>query len=305
MSQSISRRSFLYVSGACLAAGTTARPAQARSAGAALPVRAPGAGFTKAVKLNMVRGQMPLRDKFQLLVDLGYDGVELDSPNRFDREEVLAARLETGLTIHGVVDSVHWRDTLSDPDPKVRSRGVAGLETALDDAAAYGATTALLVPAVVNANVSYVDAWQRSQAEIRKVLPKAEALGVKIALENVWNNFLLSGMEFAHYIDQFESEWIGCYFDAGNMVKYGWPVHWVEALGSRILKVDVKDFTRESRNSKGDWSPINEGDTDWPAVVAALEEVGYQGWFTAEVGGGGRERLQDIAARMDAFLKPS
>ena len=303
MSQSISRRSFLYVSGACLAAGTTASSPQARVA--ALPDRAPGAGFTKAVKLNMVRGQMPLRDKFQLLVDLGYDGVELDSPNRFDREEVLAARLETGLTIHGVVDSVHWSDTLSDPDPEVRARGVAGLETALDDAAAYGATTALLVPAVVNARVSYVDAWERSQAEIRKVLPKAEALGVKIALENVWNNFLLSGVEFAHYIDQFESDWIGCYFDAGNMVKYGWPVHWVEALGPRILKVDVKDFTRESRNSKGDWSPINEGDTDWPAVVAALEKVGYQGWFTAEVSGGDRARLQDVAARMDAFLKPS
>ncbi len=123
-------------------------------------------------------------------------------------------------------------------------------------------------------------------------------------MENVWNNFLLSGVEFAHYIDEFESEWIGCYFDAGNMVKYGWPVHWVEALGPRILKVDVKDFTRETRDAKGNWSPINEGDTDWPAVVASLSKVGYQGWFTAEVRGGDRERLRDIGARMDAFLKP-
>ncbi len=303
MNPHLSRRNFLYLSGACMVWGVTPGVSQSQLGTVGPTVPRAGAGFSKAVKLGMVEGPMPLKDKFQILADLGYDGVELSSPNPFDRDEVLAARDGSGLVIHGVVDSVHWRDTLSDPDPVVRARGVAGLETALDDAHAYGATTALLVPAVVNKEVSYQDAWDRSRAEIAKVLPKAEALGVKIALENVWNNFLLSPVEFAHYIDSFESEWIGCYFDAGNMVKYGWPVHWVEALGKRILKVDVKDFKRETRREKGNWAPINEGDTDWPAVVGALREVGYQGWFTAEVGGGDRERLADIAARMDLFLK--
>lgn len=266
----------------------------------------PRADHKKAVKLGMVQEGETVLEKFQLLARLGFDGVELDSPNNLDRSEVLAARDETGLVIHGVVDSVHWQKPLSHPDAAVRAEGAAGLSTALDDAAAYGASTVLLVPAVVGKNTSYRAAYRRSQEEIGKLLPKAQELGVKIALENVWNKFLLSPLECARYIDEFESEWIGAYFDVGNVVTFGWPEHWIEVLGDRILKIDVKEFSRKLQNESGPYAgfrvPLLEGDCDWPAVMKALETVGYEGWFTAEIAGGGTERLTDIAARMDRIL---
>jgi len=294
------RRDFIKTSAGAAAAITLGSPADAQE-------NAPGPrDIKKAVKLGMVAGELSLLEKFQLLKDLGFDGVELDSPNNLDPETVLAARDKTGLSIHGVVDSVHWRDTLSDSDPEARARGVAGLETALRNCKLYGGTTVLLVPAVVNKRISYYDAYRQSQIEIRRVLPLAEELGVKIALENVWNNFLLSPLEAARYVDAFRSQAIGWYFDVGNVVNYGWPEHWVFILGRRILKLDIKEFSRAKRDREGLWKGFNvellEGDCDWPSVMAALDEVGYHGWATAEVPGGDAARLRDIADRMDRIF---
>lgn len=262
--------------------------------------------FQKAVKLGMVEDEGSLVEKFQLLKRLGFDGVEMDSPNAYDRAEVLAARDAAALPIHGVVDALHWSKPLSDADPAVRDEGVAALRTALEDAHAYGATTVLLVPAVVNREVSYADAWTRSQAAVRTVLPLAERLGVRIAIENVWNGFLLSPLEFARYLDAFESPLVGAYFDVGNVVNFGWPTHWIEALGPRILKLDVKEYSRAKRDVEGPYAgfrvPIGEGDCDWPAVRAALAAVGYSGWATAEVPGGDAAYLADVARRMDDVL---
>ena len=294
------RRDFMKTSAASAAAITLGAPADAQEN---TPVRR---DIKKAVKLGMVAGELSLLEKFQLLKDLGFDGVELDSPNNLDPETVLAARDKTGLSIHGVVDSVHWRDTLSDSNPEARARGVAALETALRDCKLYGGTTVLLVPAVVNKRISYYDAYRQSQIEIRRVLPLAEELGVKIALENVWNNFLLSPLEAARYVDAFRSQAIGWYFDVGNIVNYGWPEHWVFILGRRILKLDIKEFSRDKRDREGLWKGFNvellEGDCDWPSVMAALDEVGYGGWATAEVSGGDAARLRDIADRMDRIF---
>ena len=178
----------------------------------------------------------------------------MDSPSDLDRDAVIEARDETGLEIPGVIDSIHWRQTLGDPDPAVRAAGIVGLETALSDAKIYGSSTVLLVPAVVNEKVSYEEAYHRSQAEIRKVLPLARRIGVKIAIENVWNNFLLSPLEAARYIDEFSRPWIGFYFDIGNVVNYGWPEQWIRILGKRILKFDIKDYSRELRDKEGPWA---------------------------------------------------
>lgn len=257
----------------------------------------------KAVKLNMVRGNMSLLEKFQMLKNLGYDGVEGASPNDLDPKEVLAARDQSGLTIHGVVCSDHWQKPLSDPDPNVRSHCVESLKTALRDAKTYGATSVLVVPAVVNKTVTYKEAYKRSQAEIKKALPLAEELNIRILFENVWNNFLLSPLEMARYIDEFESKMVGAYFDVGNVVRYGWPEHWIEALGQRIVKLDIKEYSRELENTKGPRAgfdvEIGEGDCDWPTVMRALDKINYRGWATAEVPGGDRQRLKDIAERMD------
>lgn len=297
------RRTFcrtVGVAGAGLGVGlATASPAGATR-------RAAPARFKKAVKYGMVDEGDTVLEKFELLNALGFDGVEMESPNALDRAEVLDARDRTGLPIHGVVDAVHWDEPLSDPDPAVRASGLEGLREALRDAHAYGASTVLLVPAVVSETVSYADAYTRSQAEIRKVLPLAEELGVRIALENVWNHFLLSPLEFARYIDAFESPWVGAYFDVGNIVNFGWPEQWVRILGPRIMKLDVKEFSRTKRNEEGLWAgfrvELGEGDVDWPAVRAALAEVGFTGWATAEIPGGDRARLRDIATRMDRVL---
>jgi L-ribulose-5-phosphate 3-epimerase len=299
MSKPWSRRSFL----ACSALGGAALTSPASALTQACRAPSP---FRKAVKYNMIAGSQSVRDKFQLLKDLGFDGVELDSPNGLDRQEVLDARDATGLPIHGVVDSMHWGKPFSHPDEKVRKAGLQALETALRDCQAYGGSTVLVVPAVVNKQVSYAKAWDRSTTEIAKLVPLAEQLKVKIAFENVWNNFLLSPLEMAHYIDSFESTSVGSYLDVGNLVRYAWPEHWVEALGKRIFKVDVKGYSRKKQNNEGLWKgfevKIGEGDEDWPTVNRALLKVGYQGWFTAEVGGGGTERLTAIAAAMDRVM---
>lgn len=260
----------------------------------------------KCCKFGMVKTEGSILEKFQLLKDVGFDGVELDSPSELDPDEVLAARDTTGLAVPGVIDSVHWTSTLGDADPEVRAKGRLGLEKAIADCKLYGGDTVLLVPAVVNKNVSYEDAWQRSRKEILHVLPAAERAQVRIAFENVWNHFLLSPREAAEYVDSFESEWVGWYLDIGNIVNFGWPEHWVQTLGHRILRLDIKEFSRAKRDGEGLWKgfdvKIGDGDCDWPSVMTALDGIGYSGWASAEVPGGSEERLREIAQRMDRIF---
>lgn len=262
--------------------------------------------FWKSLKFGMIDVEMSVADKFRLLKEIGFDGVELNGPSELDQREVLEARDSVGFPIPGVIVSVHWRKPLSHPDPRVRAEGLGGLRTALKDAKTYGATTVLLVPAVVNEEVPYEVAYRRSQAEIRKALPLAEELEVKIAIENVWNQFLLSPLEMAQYIDEFESPWVGAYFDVGNIVNFGWPEHWIRTLGHRIFKLDIKEYSREIRDERGPRAgfrvPLGEGDVNWAKVREALESVGYEGWASAEVRGGNRARLQEISQRMDTVL---
>ena len=297
-----SRRSFLELTGAAAAIGVTAGLGTG-SQDNSTTEQGPRRNMKKSLKYGMVQVDGSVEDKFRLLKEICYDGVELDSPSGLDEDEVLRARDATGLLIPGVVDSVHWQKTLSDPDPNVRGEGRRGLETAINQCARYGGTTVLLVPAVVNKNVTYDQAYERSQDEIRKVLPLCDETGIKIAIENVWNNFLLSPMEAARYVDEFENPNIGWYFDVGNIVNYGYPEQWVRILGPRLFKLDIKEFSRQKRNDEGLWKGFQvkllEGDCDWPAVMQAIDDIGYNGWGSAEVGGGDEARLRDIAERMD------
>lgn len=292
------RRSFLRASGLGLAASLTTglRPAAAVQGSEEPSIR-------KAIKIGMAPRDLPLVERFKLIKACGFDGVDMDSPNDLPLDEVLRAKEESGLIIHGCVCSTHWASPLSHPDPEVRAKTVAGMTTALEDCKAYGGTTVLLVPAVVSESIGYDEAYERSQAEIRSLLPKAEELDLTIAFENVWNNFLLSPLEFARYIDEFESEHVGAYFDIGNIIRYGWPEQWIRVLGDRISKLDVKEYSRDVMMDeglgKGFNVPLGEGSVDWPAVTQALEETGYRGWATAEVRGGDAEYLRDLSGRMD------
>lgn len=295
---SLDRRQFLQAALAATAVATT----RTGSAKESEKLR-----LRKAVKYSMIGGNAPILEKFQIAKEAGFEGVDMNTPA--DHDEVNAAAKGSGLIVHGVVDYDHWRLPLSDNDPKVREQGLQGLLTALRDCKAYDGTSVLLVPAVVNKNVSYADAYKNSQAEIRKALPLAAELQIPILFENVWNNFLLSPLETARYIDEFESPWVGCYFDVGNVVRYGWPEHWIHTLGKRIGKLDIKEYSRKIANEegvgKGFRAEIGQGEDgcDWPAVLKALKDIGYSGWATAEVGGGDLNRLKQISQLMDAAFE--
>ncbi|HAQ19220.1 MAG TPA: xylose isomerase [Prolixibacteraceae bacterium] len=240
-------------------------------------------------------------EKFQAAKLAGFDGVEPMS--HLDRNEVLKARDTTGLIIPSVCNTMHWKFLLSDPDPKVREEGVAALKVSLEDAKAYGADTVLLVPGRVSDTVSYDDCWKRSVQEIKKVVPLAEQLNVKIAVENVWNNFLLSPIEAASYVDQFQSKSIGFYFDCGNILVYGWPEQWIKILGPRIAKVHIKEFSRKIADKQGKGAgfgvKLQEGDVNWPVVMKALDDIGYSGWTTIEQPEGDTpEGLKDLCDRL-------
>lgn len=298
MAGKLDRRTFLKTTGLALAAG-------AWTTGAAHAANSKAAhGLRKAVKYSMVSGKASVREKFALLKELGFEGVDMTSP--LDHDEVRRAQDETGLIVHGVVSYDHWRKPLSDPNPEVRAAGLESFLGAIRDAKAYGGTSVLLVPAVVNKEVSYADAYKRSQAEIRKAIPLAEELGIQILIENVWNNFLLSPLELVRYLDELESPLVGSYFDVGNVVRYGWPEQWIRTLGHRVKKLDIKEFSREKQNNeglrKGFQVELGEGDCDWPAVMKALSDIGFKGWATAEVRGGDAKRLRDISERMDRIF---
>ena len=156
-----------------------------------------------------------------------------------------------------------------------------------------------MVPAIVNRKVSYRDAYNRSQKHIRELIPDAEKHGIKIAIEEVWNKFLLSPLEFARYIDEFDSPWVGAYFDVGNVVEFGYPEDWIRELGKRILKVHIKEYKREKRFNYR----LGEGGIDWVAVRTALHDVGYNGWVTAEVPCGTLKELKDVVRRMNELLQ--
>ncbi|CAN5180518.1 sugar phosphate isomerase/epimerase [soil metagenome] len=230
------------------------------------------------------RDDYTLSEQFDMLKVAGFDGVEPESG--LNREEVLRAKSESGMEIPSVVVSTHWSSPLSSADANVRKEGLDGVETALRDAEAYGASTILLVPGIVNADVSYDEAYQRSQEEISKMIPLAEELDVTIAIENVWNQFLLSPLEAARYIDELNSPKIKWYLDIGNVMNVGYPEQWVRILGNRIAKLHIKEFSRQKRDEEGLWRGFDvnflEGDNNWPEIMAALEEIGYNGYGIAE-----------------------
>lgn len=278
MKSQLNRRDFLKVSGAL--AATTALGAATLSAQDAPKKRS----LKRAIMFATVPGKQSVMDKFKMIRDAGFDGVEAMSG--MDRDEVLKARDAAGLMIPSVCDSVHWAKTLSDPNPSVREVGLEGLKTALQDCKIYGGSSVLLVPAVVNEHVSYADAYERSQAEIRKAIPLAEELGVKIAIENVWNHFLLSPLEAARYVDEFKSPAVGWHFDIGNVINSGWPEQWIHILGKRIQKLHIKEYSRKKRDDEGLWKGFNvdylEGNNNWPVVMKALDDIGYNNWAIAE-----------------------
>ena len=261
----------------------------------------------KSLTFGMIQEDLSIGDKFKLVKDLGFDGVELNSPNDFDTEEILEAKEKSGIQLPSVINKDHWKKPLSDPDPEIRAACIESVAASLKDMKDYGGDTVLVVPGVVNQKVSYEQAYVRSQASIRELIPHAEETGIQIALENVWNNFLLSPMDAKRFIDEINHPLVGWYFDIGNIIRYGWPEHWIETLNTRIMKLHLKEYSREIMFNEGVWNgfevELMEGDNNWPGVMKALNRIGYDGqWITAEVKGGDRDRLQTVSRLMDRII---
>lgn len=254
----------------------------------------------KSLKIGMVQVPGSLTEKFKVLKEVGFDGVEMDSPG-MDVEDTKAAIAASGLPVDGTVCSTHWNVRHSDKDPSVRAKALADLQTAIRDAHAVGGNTVLLVPGHGQDGTPR-EVWERSIASIRQALPLAARLGVYIAIENVWNRFLYehegpenqSADQMKDYVDELNSPWVGMQFDIGNHQKYGQPAAWIRTLGRRIVKLDVKDWGK-----KPGFSKIGEGDVEWAAVRQALLSIGYTGWGAAEVAGGGRDQLREISEQME------
>lgn len=290
---SIDRREFLARStAAAVGVGMMAASAGAAESAAPFPP------MPRAVIYNMLPKDLSDPDKFALAKKCGLDGIESAPVADLAQAKLRGDQARAaGVPIHSVIYG-GWENLLSDPDSAVVDKGKATIETALRSAKAMGADNILLVPAKVTAKVRYVEAYERSQKHIRELLPLAEELKIVIAVEEVWNDFLMSPLEFARYVDEFNSPWLRAYFDVGNVVAFAYPQDWIRTLGKRIVKVHLKDFKREGRK----WVNLREGDIDWPEVRKAFAEVGYKGFVTAEVSGGDEAYLKDLSDRMTKIV---
>ena len=272
----------------------TAAAAPMAAANERLPIK-------KGMWIGMLPRTMSYADRFKLAADTGFEQMECATiSDEREAEEIKKASEGAKVPIHSVMNQAHWKFPLSSADPAVVAESMKGMETSLRNARLWGAETVLLVPAVVNPETSYKDAWSRSVTQIKKLIPLAQQLKVVIAVEEVWNKFLLSPLEFAAYVDSFKSPWVKAYFDVGNIVFYGYPQDWIRTLGKRIAKLHLKDF--RYRQGRTEFCDLREGDINWQEVYKALNEVGYKGTATVELKGGDEPYLREVSKRVDLIL---
>lgn len=296
------RRQFLQA--AASISLTTA--AMGRLGWAALPIAGQDSNpwLLKTLKIGMVGVPGGLAEKFKAAKAAGFDGIELNAPG-FNVEEAKAASEEAGLPIDGTVNATHWKIRHTDPDPEQRAQALKSLEDGIRATAAVGGDTILLV-AGHGQDGEPEEIFDRAVKNISPAIPLAKEMNVKIAIENVWNQFLYvhnggsdqTAEMHAKFVDAFDSPWVGMQFDIGNHWKYGDMAEWIRTLDKRIIKLDAKGFSRADDK----FTKIGEGDLPWPDVVKALKEIGFTGWVAAEVGGGGPERLAEISKNLDDHL---
>lgn len=261
--------------------------------------KAAGGPLKKAVLISMLPKQMSYLDRFKLAVNVGFEGIEAQTiTDPKEADEIKEASLKAKIPIHSVMNMAHWQHPLSSPDPEDIKKSLAGMETSLRNAKLWGADNVLLVPAVVRPDTTIPQAWQRSQPQIKKLIPLAKELGVHIGIEPVWNKFLLTPYDTAKYVDEFKSPWINAYFDVGNIVMYGYPQEWIRALGKRITRFHLKDFDTRTRQ----FVNLREGSIDWKEVRKAIGDISYSGWLTVELNGGDEAYLRDVAKRVDKIF---
>jgi L-ribulose-5-phosphate 3-epimerase len=239
-----------------------------------------------------------LEENLALAREAGFTGFEIDLSEdgpvnlKTGKEDLSAIRRmveKAGLELSGLATGLYWGSNAASPNPETRKRALAILTKQIETAHLLGIDAILVIPGSVGVDfipgcevIPYEIAYQRASSFIREMLPAAEKQKVKIGIENVWNKFLTSPLEMRGFIDQFESQWVGTYFDVGNVLATGYPEHWIEILGKRIVRVHFKDYRRAVGSADG-FCDLLSGDVDWPMVVRALRSIGYDGWVTAEM----------------------
>lgn len=275
----------------------------------------------KGISIWTFPGNMKLVDCFRLARKAGFEGVEvaLDEAGELglevkeaDVKRVVGQAQEAGVEITGLASGLFWRYSLTGEDPAMREKASKILEKLVIVADWLGVDGTLVIPGAAlvtwdpQAPVArYDEVYRRAQDGLKKVIPLAEEKKVYLGVENVWNGFLLSPLEMARFIDELASEWVGAYFDVGNVVAFGVPEDWIEILGPRIKRVHFKNFRRNAAGLAG-FVDLLAGDVDWPAVMAAFKKVGYDGWAVAEMGAYRHywdQILYNTSHSMDRILK--
>lgn len=253
----------------------------------------------KGVNYWIFEAGLTAAEAFRLAREAGYEGVELtlaesDGPLHLGTTDeecdlLKKAAAEAGIELYSVATGLYWTYSLTSDDPEQREKAKSIVRKQLHLAARLGCDRILVVPGAVSVSfapelgvVPYETVYNRSLEAIKELASEAERLQVKLCVENVWNNFLLSPVEMRDYIDKIGSPWVKVYFDVGNVVKFGYPEHWITALGDRIGSIHFKDFRRASENLSG-FVDLLAGDVNYPAVMDALNSVGYDSWVTAEM----------------------
>ena len=303
------RRRFLLSSVAATAAlvSTTPQiPAAEPASGIVLPKSS--RPILLSCKLGMIAGEaggrkLSIVERLQMAAEAGFDGVDFDEAGNFTPEQARAAVKESGVFVHNAINHAHWGQRLTSAKPEERAQGVANIEHCLRVSHAAGGSGVLIV--VGRGDDGPADEIdERAQTEIKKLIPLAASLGQMILFENVWNKMHYehdkppeqSPELFVKFVDSFKSPWIGMYYDIGNHWKYGVPREWLQAFGHRAVKLDVKGFSR-AKNKFVDITS-EEDDLPWDEVQKGLADIGFTGWTTAEVGGGGLERLTIVRQQM-------
>jgi L-ribulose-5-phosphate 3-epimerase len=296
-SSPVSRRAFLKTASTA-AAAISAAPLLATNASAAVDLNG---RIYKTLKYGMIRVEGGYMEKFAAAKEAGFAAVELAAPG-IDIAKAKEAIAETGLPIDGNVNTGHWGVRHTDPDAGVRAKALEALKNGLRETREVGGHTLLLVVGH-GKDGTEKEVWQRSVDNIAKAIPLAAELGVTIAIENVWNHFCYdhegaadqSADKLKRYVDDFRSPWVAMQYDLGNHWKYGPTGDWVRALGHRVVKLDIKGYSRANQA----WAKIGEGDVDWADICKALHEINFHGWCAAEVKGGDLNRLKEVSANMD------
>jgi L-ribulose-5-phosphate 3-epimerase len=296
MSEGTTRRNFLKLTAVGAAVGAWPAPSEAATAQSNRTLM-----LAKGLVYSMLPTDISVADRFKLARDAGFSVVQAPTtPDAREAEGIKKAAEAAGIRINSVMNMAHWKYPLSSADSAVVAKGLEGMRTSLANARLWGSGSVLLVPAVVNPQTSYQEAWVRSQRQIRKLIPVAAQARVVIAIEEVWNKFLLSPPEMARYIDEFHSPWVKSWFDVGNVVLYGYPQDWIHTLGNRIANLHLKDF--KLSKSCYQWADLGDGDVMWPAVRSTLIAIGYSGSAICELRAGDKAYLRDLSHRIDRLL---